>query len=151
MDSLEVETLSAYQEDLQNATVDPTPLAVSLCAKGFISSHVRQRVTATGAGLVIQDKAAILFDAVEKKIMSVKNEEERSAVFLNLLFILKQHVPIDRVAKRVEEEYKKKKILSFLRSPPFGILNKVAAQRPANWKLFTGNFNSSDYSLDEVD
>ena len=169
--SLEAQILSKHQNDLQSALVEPTPLAVCLFEKHFISSDLRSRVTESASGLSKRDKAAAIFEAVEKKIGSVKNKEELSETFLSLLSILKQHVPIDSVAKNMEKEYKnaveehkktteahektteeqpKERLPSSPISPSFDFSKKKAAQNPTNWK-FTYTSDCSDHKSDEVD
>lgn len=97
--------LATHHADLQNAIVDPTSLAISLFSVGFIPREVRSRVGEMGTGLVARDKATILLTAIEGYISSIKDSVKRSEEFLRLLSILKQHVPIDNVAKAMEREY----------------------------------------------
>ena len=105
--SLEAQILSKHQNNLQSALVEPTPLAACLFQKHFISSDLQSRVTEVGSGLSKRGKTAAIFEAVEKKIESVKNKEELSETFSSLLSILKQcaRVPIDSVAMEIEKEY----------------------------------------------
>ena len=171
--SLEAQILSKHQNDLQSALVEPTPLASSLFQDHFISSDLRSRVTEVGSGLSKRDKAAAIFEAVEKKIGSVKNKEELSETFLSLLSILKQHVPIDSVAMEMEKEYMnaveehkktteahektteeqpKERIPSSPNSLSFHFSKKKTAQNPTNWKFtFLYTSDCSDPKSDEVD
>ena len=101
--------MATYLADLQSALVEPTMLAANLFSSSFISREVRSRVSEVGSGLAKHDKAAILLEAVEKYIGGIKSNEKRSAAFLELLSILKRHVPIDNVARTMEKEYEEKR------------------------------------------
>lgn len=106
MATREEDLFRQYNDKLVNAIVEPTALAVSFYSKNMIAREVKDRVCEVISVLSKRDKSGILLDAIEQYISTQPDSQKRSSEFLRVLSVLKNHIPVDTVAKSMEKEYR---------------------------------------------
>lgn len=100
--NLESCLLRKYYPHLQQTLLHPAVVAGQLCAKSFIDLKTRDEANAAFGPP--SNGANIILTATEAYFLASFDDEERQKEFLEMLELLQEHIPLNKVVDKIRSE-----------------------------------------------
>jgi hypothetical protein len=162
VDYPELKILKEFNKKIENAIIEPSPVASHLYSEDLIDRRIYARVSERGNGLSSYDRAVVIIRAISESLEYITENAKREETFEKILNVMSSFIPLNSVVEGMRSRYAVvkagwrppssdiEKTNTPLGDDPLRVLIKELRRCDYEWRMLAVNLNVPHNKVESI-